>query len=265
MVCAGVDVGAATAKAVVINDGHILGHAVVPTGYDVKVAAETATLKALEAAGLSLPIGKLEYVVSTGYARNTVKFANKSVTEILCHAKGAHFSIPEARTVIDIGGQDSKAIELDEDGNVKDFVMNDKCAAGTGRFLDVMSLVLEVGSIDNMGGLSLASRNPCVITSTCTIFAESEVISLRAEGKKREDLIAGVHDAIAKRVLAMANKINIKQKVVFTGGVAKNIGVKKALETAFANGIAIEVPKEPQIIGALGAALLAAETIERLK
>lgn len=259
MICAGVDVGAATAKAVVMDGGHVLGHAVVPTGYDVKVAALTVTLKAIEAAGLSLPIGELRYVVSTGYARNTVEFASRSVTEILCHAKGAHFSIPDTRTVIDIGGQDSKAIELDEDGNVKDFIMNDKCAAGTGRFLDVMSLVLEVGSIDNMGRLSLASRDPCVITSTCTIFAESEVVSLRAEGKKREDLIAGVHGAIAKRVLAMAKKINIREKVVFTGGVAKNVGVRKALETALANGMAIEVPKEPQMIGALGAALLAAE------
>ncbi|MEA1958257.1 MAG: acyl-CoA dehydratase activase [Chloroflexota bacterium] len=265
MVVAGVDVGAATAKAVVINDGHVLGHAVVPTGYDVTVAAEKATLKAIEAAGLSCPIGKLEHVVSTGYARNTVTFANKSITEILCHAKGAHFWIPEARTVIDIGGQDSKAIELDEEGNVKDFVMNDKCAAGTGRFLDVMSLVLEVGSIDNMGSLSLESRNPCVVTSTCTIFAESEIVSLRAQGKKREDLIAGVHDAIARRVSAMAKKLSIKPKIVFTGGVAKNAGVKKALETALANGMAIEVPEEPQIIGALGAALLANEAIERLE
>ncbi len=261
MICAGVDIGAATAKAVIIQDGHIMGHAVVPTGYDVTVAGEKATLKAIAASGLSCPISGLGYVVSTGYARNAVAFANRSVTEILCHAKGAHFSIPEARTVIDIGGQDSKAIELDEEGNVKDFVMNDKCAAGTGRFLEVMSLVLEVGDIGNMGRSSLESSNPCTITSTCTIFAESEVVSLRAQGKKREDLIAGVHDAIARRVSAMARRLTIKPKVVFTGGVAKNAGVKKSLEMALANGLVIEVPPEPQIIGALGAALLAAEAI----
>lgn len=259
MICAGVDIGAATAKAVVIEDGRILGHAVVPTGYDVAVAAEKATLKAIEASRLSCPISGLSCVVSTGYARNAVAFASRSVTEILCHAKGAHFSIPEARTVIDIGGQDSKAIELDEEGNVKDFVMNDKCAAGTGRFLEVMSQVLEVGDVDRMGRSSLESSHPCAITSTCTIFAESEVVSLRAQGKKREDLIAGVHEAIARRVSAMARRLTIKPKVVFTGGVAKNAGVRRSLELALANGLVIEVPGEPQIIGALGAALLAAE------
>jgi predicted CoA-substrate-specific enzyme activase len=257
MIFAGVDIGAATAKTVILSDNRILGYSIMPTGYDVKLAAGQVTLDAIEKAGLSKTIGELDYIISTGYARNAVGFAHRSTTEIICHAKGAHFAIPETRTVIDIGGQDSKAIELDEDGNVIDFVMNDKCAAGTGRFLDVMADVLQVGSIDNMGPLSLKSRNPCSISNTCTIFAESEVVSLRAEGNSREDLLAGVHKAIASRVAVMARRLKIRSEVIFTGGVAKNVGVKRALENEF--GMDITLPDEPQIIGALGAALLAAE------
>lgn len=252
---AGVDVGAATAKTVIVSGERILGYSVIPTGYDVKLAAEQVTLEALEKAGLARSISKLDYVVSTGYARHAVAFANKSATEIICHAKGAHFMIPQARTIVDIGGQDSKAIEVGEDGSVRDFVMNDKCAAGTGRFLEVMAGVLQVGSLDNMGPLSMQSKTPCPISSTCTIFAESEVVSLRALGKLREDLIAGVHKAVASRVAVMARRLNIRPEVIFTGGVAKNGGVKRSLEEEL--GLEITVPEEPQIMGALGAALLA--------
>ena len=148
---------------------------------------------------------------------------------------------------------------MDDHGDVRDFVMNDKCAAGTGRFLEVMAGVLQVGSVDNMGPFSLKSENPCQISSTCTIFAESEIVSLRAQGKNREDLIAGVHDSIALRVANMSRRLRIRPAVVFTGGVAKNIGVKQALENRF--GTDITVPEEPQIIGALGAALFAAANV----
>jgi predicted CoA-substrate-specific enzyme activase len=263
MIFAGVDVGAATAKAVILCDKRVAGYAVIPTGHDVKLAAEQAVIQAMERAGISTPISKLDYVISTGYARNAVAFSNKSTTEIICHARGAHFTFPEVRTIIDIGGQDSKAIELDDEGNVRDFIMNDKCAAGTGRFLEVMAGVLQVGPVDNMGPLSLKSKDPCQISSTCTIFAESEVVSLRAEGRSREDLIAGVHDSIASRVANMSRRLNIKPMLVFTGGVAKNVGVKKSLEVKF--GISIAVPEEPQIIGALGAALFAAAAAEQIQ
>src|SRR5512137_485180 len=155
MIFAGVDVGAATAKAVIFGGNKILGYSIIPTGHNVRVAAEKVTMEAMERAGISRSVHDLDYVISTGYARKAVPFAGKSVTEIICHAKGANFVIPEARTIIDIGGQDSKAIEVDEKGNVRDFVMNDKCAAGTGRFLEVMAGVLEVGSIDSMGPMSL--------------------------------------------------------------------------------------------------------------
>jgi len=259
MVFAGVDVGAATAKAVIFGSDRILAYSIIPTGHNVKVAAEKATREALDRAGFSRPPEEVDYVVSTGYGRHAVTLANKTASEIMCHARGATFSIPETRAIIDIGGQDSKAIEVDEKGRVTDFVMNDKCAAGTGRFLEVMADVLEVGSVANMGPLSLKSQNPCNISSTCTIFAESEVISLRADGSAREDIIAGLHRAVASRVAVMAKRLEIRPKVIFTGGVAKNIGVKKALEEEF--GLEILVPDEPQIMGALGAALLAAAAV----
>jgi predicted CoA-substrate-specific enzyme activase len=255
LLVAGIDVGAATAKAVILGDGKILGYAVKPVGHDVKLAANEVTKKALDKAGLLTSIDNFNYVVSTGYARESIEFANKTVTEIICHAKGAHFMIPSTRFMIDMGGQDSKAIEVDPEGNVLNFVMNDKCAAGTGRFLEVMASVLEVESIDEMGPLALQSNEPCRISSTCTVFAETEVVVLRAEGKDRKDLIAGVHKAAALRVAAMASGLTIRPDAVFTGGVAKNIGIKMFLEKEL--GMEILVPDEPQIIGALGAALFA--------
>jgi len=252
---AGVDIGAATAKTVILRDGEILAHAIRPTGYDVVRAAATVTEEAINKTGLGIGLGDLKYVVSTGYGRAAIKFANKTFTELMCHAKGAHFLMPSTRFIIDIGGQDSKAIEVDSRGNVVNFAMNDKCAAGTGRFLEVMAHVLEVGSIDNMGPISLTSNDPCEISSTCTIFAETEVVVLRAAGKDRKDLIAGVHKSLTSRVAIMAKAMNIQPTAVFTGGVAKNVGVKKYLEEE--TGMEFLVPDEPQIIGALGAALFA--------
>ena len=257
MIFAGVDVGAATAKTVILKDEEIQGYSIIPTGHDVKLAAEKVTKEALANAGLSIPINDLNYVISTGYGRDAVSFADKAFTEIICHAKGAYFLIPSTRTIFDIGGQDSKAIELNENGNVVDFVMNDKCAAGTGRFLEVMAEVLEVGSVDKMGPMSLESKDPCKISSTCTIFAETEVVSLRAQGRSREDLISGVHQSVASRVAVMGSRIAWKKDAIFTGGVAKNIGVKQAMENEI--GLEILVPDEPQIIGALGAAVIARE------
>jgi predicted CoA-substrate-specific enzyme activase len=245
MLVAGIDIGAATAKTVILGDSKILGYAIRPTGHDVKLATERVTKEALEKARLSTSVKTLDYVVSTGYARESIDFADKTVTEIICHAKGAHFMIPSTWFVIDMGGQDSKAIEVDPRGNVTNFAMNDKCAAGTGRFLEVMAQVL---------------KEPCAISSTCTVFAETEVVVLRAEGKGRKDLIAGVHKAVASRVAAMTSGLTIRPDAVFTGGVAKNIGVRKFLEEEI--GMELHVPGEPQIIGALGAALFAKEAAE---
>ena len=252
MIAAGVDVGAATAKTVIVADGEILSYAVVPTGHNVALAAEGVTRTALEQAGLSMT--DLGFIISTGYGRNGVAFANKAASEIICHARGVNLLMPAARTVIDIGGQDSKVIGVREDGTVSDFVMNDKCAAGTGRFLEVMAGVLGL-DIEEMGPTSLTSEEPCSISSTCTIFAETEMVSLRAEGRRREDLVAGIHRAVASRVVIMGKTVGYREQVVFTGGVAKNVGVERFLGAEI--GLPILIPEEPQIIGALGAALLA--------
>jgi len=256
---AGVDVGAATAKALLLHDGRILAFEVIPTGYSVAQAATEVTQAALLKTEYRLE--HLEYVVSTGYGRNGVPFSNEAVTEIICHAKGAHFLFPNIRAIIDIGGQDSKAIELDETGRVIDFVMNDKCAAGTGRFLEVMANVLQL-DLEKLGSIALESKQPCTITNTCTIFAESEIVSLRAEGRSREDLVAGLHKSVASRVAIMAKHLRLSEPIVFTGGVAKNIGVKAALEQELR--LTITVPEEPQVVGALGAALIARENLDKL-
>ncbi|MEW6616616.1 MAG: acyl-CoA dehydratase activase [Thermodesulfobacteriota bacterium] len=257
---AGVDVGAATAKTVVFSEGKILGYKVIPTGHSVPLAANEVTKLALENAGIEINGGDFkdifDHIISTGYGRNGVPFSNKAITEIMCHAKGAFFLLPKTRTIIDIGGQDSKTIGLEEDGNVSNFVMNDKCAAGTGRFLEVMAEVLGV-ELENLGEEAMKSKNPCTVSTTCTIFAESEMVSLRAEGRKREDLVSGIVRSVASRVSIMGRTVGFKDDVVFTGGVAKNVGVKEALKQE--TGKNIVVPSEPQIMGALGAAIFAFE------
>ncbi|MEE8471128.1 MAG: acyl-CoA dehydratase activase [Dehalococcoidia bacterium] len=189
----------------------------------------------------------------------TAPAANKAASEIICHARGVNLLIPAVRTVIDIGGQDSKVIQVREDGTVSDFVMNDKCAAGTGRFLEVMAGALGL-DIEEMGPISLTSKEPCLISTTCTIFAETEMVSLRADGRTREDLVGGIHKAVASRVAVMGRTVGYREQVVFTGGVAKNLGVKDSLEAAI--GLPILIPEEPQIVGALGAALLAGTELE---
>jgi predicted CoA-substrate-specific enzyme activase len=204
---------------------------------------------------LGIQSDAVDRIVATGYGRNSVDLADKAVTEITCHAAGAHFQDPAVRCVIDIGGQDSKAIALDSTGRVKDFAMNDKCAAGTGRFLEVMARALEV-DLDAFGPMSLKADQPAAISSLCTVFAESEVISLIARGERRENIIAGIHESIGSRVIAMANRVGIVEPVMMTGGVAKNIGVVRALEKK--SGKSIRVFASAQVNGAIGAALMAA-------
>ena len=254
MYFAGVDIGAATAKAVILNENKIISYAIMSTGPNVPRIAKSILGRVLKEKMLS--IQDVNNIVATGYGRISVPFLAKSITEIACHAKGAHYILPETRMVIDIGGQDSKVIRLDKEGNVTDFAMNDKCAAGTGRFLEVIAKVLHL-KIDELGPISFKSKEALRISSVCTVFAESEVVSLRAEKKSLEDIIAGIHSAIAKRTHSMASQIGIDSPIAFTGGVGKNSGVKKALEVEI--GKELFIPKEPQIIGALGAALFARE------
>ena len=256
MIVAGIDIGAGTTKGVILKDSRLLAYNVIPTGYDVRKASDEVIRTVLEKAGVSF--SDLERIVSTGYGRHSTVYSDRAVSEIICHAKGVHFLIPEARVIIDIGCQDSKVMRLDSDGNVVDFVMNDKCAAGTGRFLEVMAKALEL-EIDELGSISLESKDPCRISSVCTVFAESEVVSLRAEGKAREDIIAGIHKSIASRIGAMMSQVGREGVSVLTGGVAKNRGVIKALEDELK--ITMDIPENPQITGALGAALIASEGI----
>ena len=254
MITVGIDVGSITTKAAVVKDGQLISDKVIMTGYNARDAGANIYENILDESRLNPSL--VTRIISTGYGRNSVTFADKAVTEITCHAVGAHFLNPSVRSIIDIGGQDSKAIVIDDSGAVKDFAMNDKCAAGTGRFLEVMARALEV-DLDNFGKFSLTADTPAKISSLCTVFAESEVISLISKGEKRENIIAGIHESIAARVVAMAARIGLGAPVMMTGGVAKNEGVVKALENK--TGLAIDVSDKTQVTGAIGAALIASK------
>ena len=252
MITAGIDIGSITAKAAVLSNGRILGSKVAFTGYNAQQAGTDVfddLLKELE-----MDASSIEKIVSTGYGRNSVTFADKAVTEIICHGAGAYYLNSEVRSIIDVGGQDSKVLAINPNGTVKDFAMNDKCAAGTGRFLEVMARAME-SNLDDFGILSLRSGTPSKISSICTVFAESEVISLIAKGESREDIIAGIHESVASRISSMARRVGVKEPVMMTGGVARNIGVVRALEKAL--GVSIEVSEFAQVNGAIGAAVMA--------
>lgn len=250
----GIDIGSLATKIVLINEGKLIDHRTERSTYNFRKVGHDLFDDLLERNDLN----KSDvFLMSTGYGRNTIDIADDRVTEITAHAKGAQYFFPDAHSVIDIGGQDSKAIVMSQKtGNVIDFQMNDKCAAGTGRFLEVMAHALEV-PIDQFGELSLNSNKPASISSTCTVFAESEVISLFARGASKNDIASGIHKSIARRVAGMAKRIGVAPKLVFCGGVAKNPAVKKYLEAEL--GYEIVTPEFPQLTGAIGAALIAQE------
>jgi predicted CoA-substrate-specific enzyme activase len=249
MISVGIDAGSATTKAVLVKDDGSTVHSIRATAFDFVSAAENAYEDVLGIAGFDRK--EVDHVYSTGYGRNSIKFANGSISEITAHAKGVHHLYPDVEGIIDIGGQDSKVISVNN-GKVTDFLMNDKCAAGTGKFLEYTARALEV-PMEELGKMALDSKSPAGISSMCTVFAESEVISLRAKGYSKEDISAGLVESIARRVAVMARQIGLKENVAFVGGVAKNAGIKAALENEF--GISLYVLPEPQITGALGAAL----------
>ena len=224
------------------------------TGYNSEAAGRRVFEELLDELGLARP--EIVRIVATGYGRKSVAIADKAVTEIMCHAAGARCLDPSVRSLIDIGGQDSKAVVMDENGRVTNFAMNDKCAAGTGRFLEVMARALEA-DLDEFGALSLRAERPAKISSLCTVFAESEVISLIARGETRENIIAGIHEAIASRVSAMASRIGLAAPLMMTGGVARNVGVVRALEKVL--GMPVAVSPHAQVTGAIGAAAIARE------
>ena len=257
MICAGVDAGSRAIKVVLIDSEtqEIVASGAADQGIrQAELATELLERVADEAGETLESLGK---IVATGYGRNLIQFADKTVTEITCHARGALRLFPDVRTVVEIGGQDSKVIRLDSDGLVQDFAMNDRCAAGTGRFLEVVADRLET-NLDDLGRISESSSNPAPISSMCVVFAETEIVGLLASGQLPEDIVAGVQDSIVSRVTAMAGR-SMEFPVVFTGGVARLSGMRKSLEETL--GQAVLIPSEPQMTGALGAASMAAESL----
>lgn len=251
----GIDSGSTSTNAVIMDqDKKITAFSVVRTGAKSGVSADRALKEVLEKAGLSRE--DISWIVSTGYGRVSIAFADENVTEISCHGKGAHYFNPEIRTILDIGGQDSKAIHLNENGEVKDFVMNDKCAAGTGRFLEMIARTLEV-SLDELGAIALTSKEKIEITSMCSVFAESEVISLIANNKEKADIADGVCHAISNKAFGLLRRVGLEPGFMMTGGVAKNPGVVRAVEEKL--GESLYICQEPEIVGATGAALYALE------
>ena len=253
----GIDSGSTSTNAVVMDqDKKIKAFSVVRTGAKSGVSADRALHEVLEKAGLARE--DISLIVSTGYGRVSIEFADENVTEISCHGKGAHYFNPSIRTILDIGGQDSKAIRLNENGEVKDFVMNDKCAAGTGRFLEMIARTLEV-SLDELGKIALTSTEKIEITSMCSVFAESEVISLIANNKEKADIADGVCHAIANKAFGLLRRVGMEPDFMMTGGVAKNPGVVRAVEEKI--GAKLYICEEPEIVGATGAALYALERV----
>ncbi len=249
MISVGIDAGSATTKAVMVIGGQIVSDNIRPTAFDFVSVSEAAYKNVLANAGVDED--NVDLVYATGYGRNNIKFADRAISEITAQAKGIYHLYPEVNGIIDIGGQDSKVISVNG-GKVTDFLMNDKCAAGTGKFLEYTARALEV-PIEELGSLALASKTSATITNMCTVFAESEVISLRARGFTKENIAAGLIESIARRGAVMARQLELKQNVAFVGGVAKNAGIEAALEKEL--DILLYVPQEPQIMGALGAAL----------
>lgn len=257
----GVDIGSASSKVVILENGsRIVAQQIVPFG--TGTSGPQRALNAALAQAETTP-EEMSYIVATGYGRNQFALANKCVSEISCHAKGVKALVPTARTIVDIGGQDAKAILLDEAGRVEQFVMNDKCAAGTGRFLEVMARVLEC-ELSQLAGYDARATEVVPVSSTCTVFAESEVISLLSAGAPRYNIIAGVHQSVAVKAASLVHRAGVcRDDVVMSGGVAHNAGVVRKLETAL--NTKVTVAPTPQSVGAYGAALYAYEAIYKRK
>ncbi len=258
MITVGLDIGSLATKAVMLDGDEIIAHDIHLTGGNNRKTGEELFQAILAKAGFSEK--DVDYIMSTGYGRENLPFSNGNVTEISCHAMGIHYMLPEAKTILDIGGQDSKAIKIDRDGQVLDFSMNDKCAAGTGRFLEVIAGALGV-KLEEMGSLSLAAEKAIKISSMCTVFAESEVVSLVANGSPVSLITKGVHRAIAERSAVLLNRAGITEPLAMSGGVAKNSGVIAELEHKLKRKIV--VPEYPQLAGALGAAIIAGQKLKR--
>ncbi len=256
---AGCDVGSLTSKAVIMKNGKITAGAIIKSRARPGDSAKEVMAEALRRANLAQ--NDIACCIGTGYGRDKISFVDESVSEISCHGKGARWLLPSAETVIDIGGQDCKTMKIDADGNVARFAANDKCASGTGRFLEVMASVLHVG-MDELGKLTARSRSPITLASTCTVWAQADVIKYINSGVPIEDIGAGINTAMASRVAILVNAVKPSGDILMTGGVAKNIGVVSTLEKLLGMKIKKARKADPQIAGAIGAALLAAQKAE---
>ncbi len=257
MITAGCDIGSLTAKAVILKDGKILAAEVIRAFSHPEQSALDVMKRAVEKAGISME--DIVRCIGTGYGRKHIPFVHSNESEIACHGRGAVWQVPSARTVVDIGGQDAKAIRIDEKGNVVRYVYNDKCASGTGRFLEIVADSLEI-KLEEMGEIAGRSKEKLTLSNQCVIFAETEIISLVSEGKDIPDIISALHQAVANRAASLARGIVIESDAVMTGGVAKNSGMFAALERAL--GVKLHAVPDPQINGALGAALFAMDSLK---
>jgi predicted CoA-substrate-specific enzyme activase len=260
MIVAGCDVGSLTAEAVIMRDDSIISYEIIRVRPRPEQSALEVMDKALSKAGLTFK--DIAYSVSTGYGREKIPFAHKNVSEISCHGIGAHWLAPSVRTVIDVGGQDCKVIRVDGTGKIANFTMNDKCAAGTGRFLEFMAKALGI-LIEDLGPKALESKELLPVTNVCSIFAESEVLHYIYEGKNLADIAAGINRSMAERVNSLARRVGIQNDVCITGGVAKNIGVVSNLEELLQSKLK-DLAVDPQLIGAVGASLFAREELSKL-
>jgi predicted CoA-substrate-specific enzyme activase len=267
MITAGVDIGSMTANVVILgfdefqDKGRILSYSIIRTGGDSRETAQKAMDKALE--NCDFPFEAIEYIVSTGYGRVIVPFAHKNITEISCHARGANWTFPSARTILDMGGQDCKVITCSETGQVTSFVMNDKCAAGAGRSMEVMARLVGV-PLESMGSLSYEIEDkPASISSTCVLFARSEVMELLRNGVHKNDILAGACEALTHRALTLMSRAKFEKDLVITGGIAKNAGITRRAQEQLQ--VEAKIPDEPQIVGALGAALFAKDALRKMR
>ena len=258
MIVCGIDVGSLSAEAALMSDGKLAAYSLIRTGPDSAETARRALKEVLEQTEIRQQ--DIDYTVATGYGRVIVPFADKNITEISCHAKGAHYFFPSVRTILDMGGQDCKAIQCDENGKVSNFIMNDKCAAGTGRAFEVMAKLLQI-KLEDIGPLSLEFEGePVKISNKCIVFAKSEVLSYMREGVPLNQVLAGLCDGVAERVKGLIRSVGLKEDFVISGGITKNIGSVQRIEEKL--GLKASINFEPQIVGAVGAAIFAKEILE---
>jgi predicted CoA-substrate-specific enzyme activase len=276
MLTMGIDIGSRSSKCVIMEDGHLLTYGTIETGPNIVKTAQAVVEAAVhrrpgkwgeyrmplpETKVDHLKIEDMAYIVSTGYGRAIVPFAHRNVTEISCHCRGAQWFIPGVSTILDVGGQDVKGIRVGPKGEVADFMMNDKCAAGTGRFMEIVAEVLHV-PLDDIGPLSLQSTKVLPFSSTCAAFGRGAAVAMRKEGERKEDILAGLHEAIASRVTAVVKKVGLADKFAITGGIGRNVGLVAKIEQRL-DGLKVTLPQEPMIVGAVGAALFALDHARR--